>query len=332
MRKRYLLLLFIGIILTLAVPALLAGKDIFKELARLNWEIAAGLLLLVVVGWGFNTARVRMLLRDMGKPIPVIEGALITIATEFAGASTPASSGMPATYIFLLNRIGLNLGQAIGQVAIIILLDILYFCSTMILAALAMLFLHSPFGTSYLLGFVVAAMAAVFLLLWLVVRHFRPIYHSVSHFMGRFAWLARRRYRLARTTVEFLRALRMMGNLSWSKRLVLYLLTLGYWLPRYLVLIIAVGLVTRELPVAYLFLLQGLLNFGGQMFVIPSGGGGVDAAYMALMRPYLDSTDIAFTLVIWRAYTFYWYLLVGGPIFLVKTGKAARDLLGRKPG
>jgi len=271
-----------------------------------------------------------MLLRGMGKPIGLVEGAVLTIATEFAGATTPASSGMPATYIFLLNRTGFKIGQAIGQVAIIVLLDILFFCTAMFLAALAMLIVHSPLGTPHLMGLVVGIMIVAFVLLWLLIRYFRPIYHRISRFMGRFSWLAKRRYRLARTTVEFLRALKVMGRMSWSKRLGLYLLSVGYWLPRYLVLISAVALVTRDFPIAYLFLLQGMLNLGGQMFVIPSGGGGVDAAYFALMGPYLDHADIAFTLVVWRAYTFYWYLVVGGPIFLAKTGKAARDLLTSK--
>jgi hypothetical protein len=33
---------------------------------------------------------------------------------------------------------------------------------------------------------------------------------------------------------------------------------------------------------------------------------------------------------VWRTYNFYWYLLVGGPIFLYKTGHAAQKLLTRK--
>ncbi len=329
MRKRYLLLLFISICLTLAVPALFAGAEVFGTITRLSWPIAAGLLLLVLIGWAFNTARVRYLLGRMGKPVSFCEGAIITIATEFAGASTPASSGMPATYIFLLHRVGFRLGQAMGQVAVIMVLDILFFCSAMLLAAVSMLIVRSPFGTPHMLGIVVSVMVVAVALLWALVRYFRPIYHALSRFMARFKWLARRRYRLARTTVEFLRALRVVGRMSLKSRVGLYLLTVGYWLPRYIVLIVAVALVSRELPIAYLFLLQGLLNLGGQMFILPSGGGGVDAAYMALMRPYLDHANIAFTLIVWRAYTFYWYLIVGGPIFLLKTGKAAKDLLSQ---
>ncbi len=33
----------------------------------------------------------------------------------------------------------------------------------------------------------------------------------------------------------------------------------------------------------------------------------------------------------WRTYNFYWYIVVGCPLFLIKTGKAAHDLLTKNP-
>ena len=162
---------------------------------------------------------------------------------------------------------------------------------------------------------------------WLLIRFFRPVYHALSRFMGRFPFLAERRYRMARGTVDFLRALRAYRSLARPKRIGLFLLSVGYWLPRYLVLFVALSLVTGQIPGAYLFLIQGVLNLGGPIFLLPAGGGGGGAAYMAPMSPLLGQADGAFTLLIWRAFTFYWYLIVGGPIFLLKTGKAARDLM-----
>ncbi len=56
----------------------------------------------------------------------------------------------------------------------------------------------------------------------------------------------------------------------------------------------------------------------------------VDAGYAAFLSPYLAREPLAFTLLVWRTYNFYWFLLVGGPIFLYKTGEAAHNLLIRK--
>ena len=195
------------------------------------------------------------------------------------------------------------------------------------LAALALLAAGHPQGTPHLIGLALFIVIGAPVLGWVLVRFFRPVYHGLSRLMGRFSWLAGRRYRMARGTVDFLRALRAYRSLSRLERIGLFLLSVGYWLPRYLVPLVAVSLVTGRAPAAYLFLLQGLLNLGGQMFLLPAGGGGVDAAYLALTSPLMGHADGAFTLLIWRAFTFYWYLLVGGPIFLLKTGKAARELM-----
>ncbi len=327
MRRRYLLLLFISICLTLVVPAIFGGGEVFRQVLHLSWPAVLLLLALSLVGWGFNAARVQLLLGEMRRPVGIVEGALITIAAEFAAAATPAASGMPATYIFLFSRTGVRLGKAVGLVMIIILLDVLYFCTAMFLAALVMLVVRNPFGTQLVIGVALLLVGGAAVLIWLLVRYFRPMLHGLSRLMARFAWLARRRYRLARGAVDLLHALRAFRSLPWPRRAALYLFSVGYWLPRYLVLVVAVSLVARHVPVAYLFLIQGLLNLGGQMLVIPAGGGGVDAGYLGLMAAYLPHANAAFTLIIWRSFTFYWYLIVGGPIFLLKTGREARALL-----
>jgi uncharacterized membrane protein YbhN (UPF0104 family) len=66
------------------------------------------------------------------------------------------------------------------------------------------------------------------------------------------------------------------------------------------------------------------------MFVLPAGGGVVDTAYAAFLSSYLSPEPLSFTLLVWRTYTFYWYLIIGGPIFLYETGHAAHNLLIKK--
>jgi hypothetical protein len=34
--------------------------------------------------------------------------------------------------------------------------------------------------------------------------------------------------------------------------------------------------------------------------------------------------------LVWRTYTFYWFLIVGGPIFLFKTGQVAHDFISQR--
>ena len=63
---------------------------------------------------------------------------------------------------------------------------------------------------------------------------------------------------------------------------------------------------------------------------MPGGGGTVDAGYAAFLGPYLDRETLAFTLLVWRTFTLYWFLVVGAPIFSFKTGQVAQDLISQK--
>ena len=88
-------------------------------------------------------------------------------------------------------------------------------------------------------------------------------------------------------------------------------------MPRYLVMVVVIYLVGAYVPLAYLLIVQGLLNMGGQILGLPGGGGTEDAAYAALLSPYLSAQPLAFSLLVWRTYNFYWCLILGAPIFLI---------------
>jgi uncharacterized protein (TIRG00374 family) len=331
LKKSYAFLLAVSIVLTMAVPLVLGGLDQFRLLSRLSWWAIVALVLIILVSWVFNAVRLRLLMGTMGWKIGMGESGLITIAAEFAGNSTPGAVGMPVTYTFLLRKRKITFGSAMGMISVIVLFDVLFFGTLMPLAAIALLFEKSPETTSRMVAVVTVVVMGGSLLLWAGSRYYRPVCRFVGHHMARWDWLARRRYRLARMTVEFLRALRIFRTMSWTQRLGLYLVTMGYWMPRYAVLAVVISIVGKKVvPFSYVFLMQGLLNLGGQVFILPGGGGGVDVAYSVLMSPYLAPEMIAFTLIAWRVYTFYLHLIVGGPIFLLKTGEAARELLGKR--
>jgi glycosyltransferase 2 family protein len=181
----------------------------------------------------------------------------------------------------------------------------------------------------YLAPLTLVIVAGAACLFWFLVRHYRRVIHLVMRQMSKNSWLARRRWALGRAAVEFLRALRLVGRMTWFQRTALFLVTLDFWLPRFLLLVIIVGLVAPNVPFIYLMLMQGVLHLGGQASFIPGGVGVEDGIYAAFMSHFMGTEAIAFSLVIWHFYSFYWYLFLGGPIFLYKVGKAAWDLLGK---
>jgi len=330
LKKSWIWLLAASVFLSLAVPFVLGGIRQFSLLNHLPWWAAIVLAMLAFISWGFNALRTRMLMAALGEKISFRKAALTTISAEFAGVATPASVGMPATYTFLFHNLGVTIGEAIGLVSIIMLTDMIYFGSIMSVAIVVQVFEGAGNLSLRLVATILAVVGGGGLVLVALILNFRRAYHFVSRQMRKVSWLARRRYRLARGTVHFLRAARTLRTMSWLQLAALYLITMGFWLPRYLVLIVVTYLVGATIPFSYLFLVQGVLNLGGQVFLMPGGGGVVDAAYAAFLSPYLSREPLAFTLLVWRTYTFYWYLIIGGPIFLYETGDAAHNLLIRK--
>jgi uncharacterized protein (TIRG00374 family) len=330
-KKSWVWLLLASILLSLAVPLALGGFRQFHLLQRLSRWVALALAMLAFISWGFNSLRLQMIMSAFGRSISFRKAALTTISAEFAGVSTPAAVGMPATYTFLFHNLGVTVGEALGLVGVIVVTDLAYFATIMGLAVLVEIFIgtgaqHSP-KLAALIAVIIVGGALIFAGL---VYNFRRVYRFAGRQMEKVPWLACKRYSLARGTVRFLRAVRTLRKMSGRDLGKLYLITLGFWLPRYLVLVVVVYLVGASIPFFYLMLVQGVLNMAGQVLLMPGGGGTEDAGYAALLSPYMGLEALAFTLLVWRTYTFYWYLIIGGPIFLYETGGAAHRLLRGK--
>jgi uncharacterized protein (TIRG00374 family) len=332
LKKSWPWLLLVSVCLSLAIPFILGGLGQFRLLDRLSWWSIFLFSALVVTSWVFNAWRTQLLMRTSGRKVSFPEAALVTISAEFAGVTTPGSVGMPATYTFLFHNLGVDVPEAVGLVGLIVVTDLIFFGTLMPLAAVVQIFeVGAKHDTLKLVVVIMIVVGGGAVVMWLLGRHYRRVCLFLGYEMGKVVWLAKYRYRLARATVQFVRSLRLVEKMSWARRLTLYFITVGFWLPRYLVLVLVIDLTSRQsVPFSYLFLVQGVLNLGGQLFILPGGGGTVDAGYVALLSPYLGRESLAFTLLTWRTFTFYWYLIIGGPIFLFKTGKAAHQILSRK--
>lgn len=324
-RKSYLLLLTISVTLSLSVPLLLGGLGQFKLLKRMPWWSLLLLVMIVLISWSFNTLRLCLLAGVMGQRIKFWKGASIVISAEFAGMATPWNVGLPVAYTFFLRD--LTLARAAALFAVMIVFDLCFYGFFVPLAAIGLYFEHSTHSAITTVIPVVGLIAAGIVFIWALIRHHRHIIRVLGKFMGHIDWLARRRFRMGRKVVEFIRAFRVLGQMPRLHRLNVFFMTVGLWAPRYLILPVVIWLIGRQVPLAYLFLVQTVLNVGADVILLPGGGGGVGAAYASLMAFYLGPADIAFSLIAWRTFSFYWYLIIGGPVFLYKTGKAAHSIL-----
>jgi uncharacterized protein (TIRG00374 family) len=330
-KRSWLFLLFVSLAASLAIPVLYGGLDSLQALRRVSPWAVLSLLGLVLAGWGFNAARVRLLVRSLKGRLSRRRAMAVVVAAEFAGVATPASAGNPATYVYLLSRQEMNVSHAAAVVAIDQLTDLIFFGTAM---PVAILLFALDGGISHPLriaALMLALLIAGLLLLVMLMRHYRAIALLSGRFLQRLPRMRRLRFRLGRGVVNFRRSVQLLLGMGLARLTLLYLYCLGHWMIRYGILPLILWYLGSDVPWGYLFVLQGVLLFISQITFLPGGGGGVEVGFAALLAPYLDASTTATALLLWRFCTFYWYLLAGAPVFALTSGQMAARLVARSP-
>ncbi len=326
--RRSLWLVALGLVLGLSIPLLYGGSGTFQRLATFPLSLLGVVLTMIFIGWNFNAGRLCLMLGGIGQPMAHGRALATVMATEFAFCATPAGSGGPLTYVFLLRRHGVPGTDAAALYALDILMDILFFTMALFVIALA-LFIHPQqlqvgWQLALLAGLLVGAMA----LAWLVARHYRSTLLWGGKRLRRWQVSPAARRRVARMLLRFRQGLRLTLAMSRGRLFAIYLLCVGHWLMRYSILYVLIAGMDRHISWAYSFLIQMLALTAGQFTMLPGGSGGVELSFTALLAPVLDHATLAAVLLMWRFTTYYWYLIAGAPVFALFAGKALWQHLG----
>ena len=327
MRKHWFLLILLSLGLSLGVPLFLGGMGGLSGLLELPGPAVALLLGLVLGEWLLHAARLPLLASALGYRMGLGSAVGTVVAAEFAGLATPAGTGAGATYLFLLNRHGLPVGVGAGLSAVNLLIDVVFFATALPVVALVYL-LGDHLGQTLPISGVVIGLPLIGLAaLTALIRHHRRLALWVGRHMGHSRRLRRLRFRLARLLVQFRQSVRMLARMGWQRLLALYLLCIGRYALRYALLPVVLFYLGSPVPWEYLFITQAVALFVGVATFLPGGGGGVEVGMGLLLRPYLEAATISTALLAWRFLTFYWYLIVGGLVFVVTTGRHAETLI-----
>lgn len=327
--NRYVTLVALALLLALGIPLLLGGGEALVRLMDAPaWLFAVGIAM-VFGCWGFNTARVRVMLTAVGRPLPFRDTLGIVMATDFAICATPAASGGPVVFVHLLHRRGLTVARAAALYALHQLLDLVFFLSALV--PLGLYLLWQPGGHLAWPFFALGVLLILGLFLtWALGRWYRPILLLGGRLLRHLRVSPQRRRRLARGLLRFRATLRFMLSLPRTRLLLLYSLCVGHWLLRYSILYVIVLALGAQVSWAYAFLTQMLALSAGQLSLLPGGSGGVELGFSALLAPYLDPPTLAATLLLWRFFTYWWYLIAGAPAFVHLAGRSLwRRLAGR---
>ena len=320
--KRYFWLLAIALVLGLGIPVIYGGAELFDQLTIFPLHVLALVLAMVFIGWNLNAGRLRLMLGGIRQPMGQGRALATVIATEFAFCATPAGSGGPVTYVYLLRRYGISGSCGAALYTLDILMDILFFVSALIVVVLILFFDPQRLHIGWQLMLLCGLLGALVLSAWVTLKHYRPIMIGAGRLMGRLRTSPATRRRFARAILRFRQSLGMIFRMSRARLLAIYACCAGHWVLRYSILYVIIEGVNQHISWAYSFLAQALAFAAGQLTLLPGGTGGVELSFTALLAPFLDGATLAAVLLMWRFSTFYWYLIAGAPVFAILAGKA----------
>lgn len=329
MKRSFLFLLIISLALSLSIPLIYGGLSSLTAITRIpSWGIA--LLLLMILGsWTFTSIRLKLLCGSLGNFLSFRDAIATVICREFASTATPAGSGGVATLVLLLKRNGVSTAHGAAVLMADGAADLIFFSSVLPIFAYYYFSHYEMEQPAEIITTIFIVIGIVGSIVWAITRHYRPVVLMLGRAIKPVRRLRRLRYRLARGVIQFRNAVHILAKLPLHRLLLILLCSACHWAMRYGVLPMLLWMIQEPVPITYSFLIQPFLFFGGNMLFLPGGGGGIEVAYGLLMQPYLSASVSAFTLLVWRFCTFYWYLIAGAPVFLIYAGNAA-NMLWRK--
>ena len=323
--------LLVAIAAAVLIPLLLGGSEIFTRLRNFPLSWLGGLLAIILGCWVLNTLRLRLLLGDQRGQVTRLQSLGVVMSAEFAWCATPAGSGGPLTIMALLNRYGVRPAQASAVFAMDQLSDLLFFLCALV-GVLIYALAHSINQSQQMmliLSIVLVAgslVGCVALGLW-----HRQVMLLIGKLLHRVKLKSSTRWRWTRKWLSFIAAFTNALKLPRSTLIKVFTLTCVHWGLRYSILYLALKGLGVDFQWAWSFLIQILSLSAGQFSLLPGGAGTAELTSAALLAPMVGKSTAAAAILIWRSMTYYFYLVVGGPIFLLMLGRPLLNkLMGAK--
>ena len=271
-----------------------------------------------------RSAKIALSARACGIPLHFGTAARATLAGDFATAITPARVGAEPARYFVLREAGVPAAKALLVLFLELFIELV---SLVIIAGLLLSFLPAS-GALKGVAAMVGTYATVILGLgfgaWLVSRRRAagpPPGWARTIGLGAGVW---RRIQVSlrhlRASVDALRHARpsmMAASLACS---VLHITG------RLMILPIIIASLGAKVTLTSLVLWPLVLLYGGALIPAPAGGGAMEFGFSAIMKDVLPPDIMAASLIWWRFYSYYVYVLLGA----FAAGRTAMRALNQK--
>ena len=286
---------------------------------RVHWPLVPLLALPVFVSWICNGLRFQLMSRCIGIPLSFRRACSIAISAEFGIAATPGGVGGHAIRLGFLKRSGISYIQGGSLLAADLFMDLIFFSLVTPFALTALVrhfdttrlaFSNTP-GPAWLL--IPAIPVLLFLFRKPLANAFRKHPAFDRYRMG--GRLRLLRIRMLRGVREGRQATAEIFRHHRSALLLNLLLAAIQFSSRYSILPLAIWMIGCPVEPLPLILVQGVLFMISIAIVAPGGGGSVEALAAFVLTPFVPVNLIGVVILLWRLFTYHFYLLFGGAVF-----------------
>ncbi len=304
-------LVAVAVIVSLAVPLLIGGKQALIEIRQLPAQTYLMLFALMAVCWCVRAVKLQLLMNRLGAGISFGRSFAMSLAVDFAFVSTPAGLGGYAAGVYCARRAGISMSAATTVTFIDQLLDLMFFALALPLAALSLLWTNVPRALSLFAFVGSASLIVLALVITLMHRRFVRWLCGDNMFSRRWPSLREKQTRLLAFLDNVAADSRFLFSAPPAITATLIFTTAVQWLTRYGVLWAALALLGHTVPFALTLLSQSLILHAAMWTGVPSGGGGAELGLSAALIAMVPAPVIATALILWRLATFHLCLVVG---------------------
>ncbi len=324
--------LVISVVLSLVV-LLVVGYFTFEPetfgqlVGQLNPWLMAAAVGTVVVRVLFGAWRLQYVARGRLTFMQSLHGQL---AWDFFSNVTPSAiGGGPVATVYIARDAGLRVGEVTAFMLFLMLLDQFWLALTIPLILLSALWIPIIPTSLGAVGTWAFLLYFVGMLAWVVLFGYATLYRPdlIQRFVDvvfRLKWLRRFREPAARELKQLRHRARILRGQPPSFYINGFLLTLGTWIGRYLLVVFIIWSVFPELD-KFLALMRTLaLTLGSIILPTPGGSGGLEGLYALFIGPLMPKAVVAPTLFAWRFLGYYIFIALGVYLSMHQVQKTLR--------
>lgn len=317
-RRKIVWPILLSLLVLAGIGAFTFEPDEFRQVVdRLNVWFLAAALATVFLRIYFGGMRLNYISRGRLGRAAGLRGQ---IAWDFFSNVTPSAiGGAPFAAVYLARDKQIGVGETTAFMLFSILLDQLWFALTIPIVIVGSMYLEvipDAVGEVGMAGFMLYFIG---MLAWVVVfgyaTMFRPdVLQRLASRIFRLRWLRRFHDRVDHSMRQMRRRAKVLRSQPPTFYVKGFLLTIGTWASRYLLLLFVVWSFYEEFDKVLLLFRTAAMTLGSLIMPTPGGAGGIEALYALFIGTLIPSAALAPTLLAWRFLAY--YLFVGLGVFL----------------